>query len=139
MTSRLTEIRNAATDVLKTKFQRVYSGRGFTPAQSQLPCVVVYVDGRRTEQETFDFPPTYRHTVRLVTLVCVQAAAGADELAEEMLSLIGQLFAEHSDLGVGDLENLVPDLLNIDSDESGEAVTVYYQQGWQAIYFDTAV
>jgi len=37
------------------------------------------------------------------------------------------------------LENLVPDLLNIDSDESGEAVTVYYQQGWQAIYFDTAV
>lgn len=78
-------------------------------------------------------------TVRLVTLVCVQAASGADELAEEMLSLIGQLFAEHSDLGVGDLENLVPDLLNIDSDESGEAVTVYYQQGWQAIYFDTAV
>ena len=135
MTSRLTEIRNAATDVLKTKFQRVYSGRGFAPAQSQLPCVVVYVDSRRTEQETFDFPPTYR----LVTLVCVQAASGADELAEEMLSLIGQLFAEHSDLGVGDLENLVPDLLNIDSDESGEAVTVYYQQGWQAIYFDTAV
>ena len=55
-------------------------------------------------RKRFDFPPTYRHTVRLVTLVCVQAAAGADELAEEMLSLVGQSFAEHSDLGVGDLE-----------------------------------
>lgn len=139
MTSRLTEIRNAATDVLKTKFQRVYSGRGFAPAQSQLPCVVVYVDSRRTEQETFDFPPTYRQTVRLVTLVCVQANTGADELAEEMLSVVQQAFVEHPDLGIDGLENLVPDLLNIDSDDSGEAVTVYYQQGWQAVYFEQAV
>jgi putative phage associated protein len=139
MTSRLTEIRNAATDVLKTKFQRVYSGRGFAPAQSQLPCVVVYVDSRRTEQETFDFPPTYRQTVRLVTLVCVQANTDADELAEEMLSVVQQAFVEHPDLGIDGLENLVPDLLNIDSDDSGEAVTVYYQQGWQAVYFEQAV
>lgn len=139
MTSRFTEIRNAATDVLKTKFQRVYSGRGFAPAQSQLPCVVVYVDSRRTEQETFDFPPTYRQTVRLVTLVCVQANTDADELAEEMLSVVQQAFVEHPDLGIDGLENLVPDLLNIDSDDSGEAVTVYYQQGWQAVYFEQAV
>lgn len=139
MTNRLTEIRNAAVNVLKQKFQRVYSGRGFAPAQSQLPCVVVYVDSRRTEPETFDFPPIYRQTVRLVTLVCVQANTGADELAEEMLSVVQQAFVEHPDLGIDGLENLVPDLLNIDSDDSGEAVTVYYQQGWQAVYFEQAV
>lgn len=141
MTNRLTEIREAAVEVLKRKFRRVYSGRGFAPVQADLPCVAVYIDTRRSEAETLDSPTVYRHTARLVTLVCVRGNADAEALAEEMLSVIGQAFAQSPDLDMGGNapESLYPDLLNIETDGDGEAVTVYYQQGWQAVYFDTAV
>lgn len=141
MTNRLTEIRAAAVDLLKQRFQRVYSGRAFAPAQAQLPCVVVYFDSRRSEAATMDYPPVYRHTARLITLVCVQANENADALAEEMLALIGQVFAESPDFNMGadGLDDLSPDLLNIESVDGGEVATVYYQQGWSGVYFEQGV
>lgn len=141
MTNRLTKIRAAAVELLKQRFRRVYSGRAFAPAQAQLPCVVVYFDSRRSEAATMDYPPVYRHTARLITLVCVQANENADALAEEMLALIGQVFAESPDFNMGadGLDDLRPDLLNIELVDGGEVATVYYQQGWSGVYFEQGV
>ena len=88
-----------------------------------------------------DYPPVYRHTARLITLVCVQANENADALAEEMLALIGQVFAESPDFNMGadGLDDLSPDLLNIESVDGGEVATVYYQQGWSGVYFEQGV
>lgn len=91
MTSQLTEIRSAAVALLKKRFLRVYDNRVTAPAHSQLPCVVVYIDGRHSE--VFNVSPVeLKHTVRLVTMVCVQANEQADALAEEMLAVVERLF-----------------------------------------------
>lgn len=144
MTSQLTEIRSAAVALLKKRFLRVYDNRVTAPAHSQLPCVVVYIDGRRSE--VFNVSPVeLKHTVRLVTMVCVQANEQADALAEEMLAVVERLFYANPTLRRLDVngeqcdmlaDDLLPDNLNIEYDDSGEYVCAYYQQGWQAVYHE---
>ena len=144
MTSQLTEIRAAAVALLKKRFQRVYENRVTAPAQSQLPCVVVYIDGRRSE--VFNGSPVeLKHTARLVTMVCVQANEQADALAEEMLAVVERLFYANPTLRRQDAngepcdtlaDDLLPDNLNIEYDDGGEYVGAYYQQGWQAVYYE---
>lgn len=137
MAHQLTEIRTAAVTLLRQRFQRVYTNRAIAPAQSQLPCVVVYIDGRNSETATLD-ASVFRHVVRLNVLVCVQAGEAADALAEEMLGIIEHLFAEHPALAQKDLviESLMPSTLKIEYDDTGEAVTTYYRQMWHAIVFE---
>ena len=137
MAHQLTEIRAAAAALLKSRFQRVYTDRAIAPAQSQLPCVVVYIDGRNSEGATLD-ASVWRHVVRLNVVVCVQADGAADGLAEEMLGIVERLFAAHPDLAQADLpiESLMPATLNIEYDDTGEAVTTYYRQMWHATVFE---
>ena len=137
MKHQLTEIREAAVALLKTKFRRVYHNRTIAPAQSELPCVVVYIDGRRSERQGIS--PIYRHDVRLVIMLCVQANESADTVAESMLKDVETLFFRHPDLQLQqfEIEDLEPENLQIAYDDSGEKVTAYYQQGWRLVCFES--
>lgn len=143
MKHQLTEIREAAVALLKNGFERVYSGRAHAPAQLQLPCVVVYCDGRNSDVFN-DAPVTLKHTAQLVTVVCVQANEQADDLAEEMLGKIEGLFYANPTLRrISDgleinalADDLLPESLQISHDDSGEYVSLFYQQAWRAVYFD---
>lgn len=134
MTHALTEIRNAAENLLKTRFQRVYPARTAT-AQMALPCVFVYIDGRRTEAITFS-PIVYQHTVNLVVAVCVQANHQAEDLANQMLGEVESLFFGVKDLGLPDLiKSVTPLSLQIEQDDTGEINTLYYQHNFRVTYF----
>lgn len=134
MTHPLTEIRRAAVALLQTRFQNVYGGRGL-PSNCRLPCVLVYVDGRRSEQLAMS-PVSYQHSVNLAVTLCVQSNQDADTLAETMLGEVETLFAAHNDLNLGQrVQSLTPSALNIEQDDTGEIQTIYYQQIFKIIYF----
>lgn len=139
-----TEIREAAAALLKKRFRRVYGGRWIAPAQADLPCVVVFIDGR--DSRVFnDAPLEVEHRCRLTTMVCVQANDDADALAEEMLALVERLFYANPTLRReidGQVINalasdLLPESLNINHEDNGEYVTAFYQQSWQAVYYES--
>lgn len=134
MTHALTEIRNAAVNVLKSRFQRVYAARA-PAAHTEMPCVFVYVDGRRSEKVAIS-PIMYQHNVNLAVVLCVQANSGADDLANQMLGEVESLFFGVKDLGLPDLiKSVTPLSLQVEQDDTGEINTLYYQQNFRVIYF----
>lgn len=130
----LTSIRQAAVELLQTRFQRVYPQRTAT-AQTKMPCVFVYVNGRRSSKIGLS-PPMYQHAVNLVVVLCVQDNENAENLADQMLGEVETLFAESSDLAIPDLvQSLEPTALSIEQDDTGEVNTLYYQQNFNVVYF----
>ena len=129
----LTEIRQAAVALLQNHFKQVYE-RGQMPMKP--PCVVVYGDSRRSEQVAIS-PVSFRHTVALVVAVCVQANQDSQAIAETMLGIVEQQFAQTADLGLPELVmSLLPGSLNVEIDDTSEITTVYYQQTYRIIYFE---
>lgn len=134
MTHALTSIRQAAVELLQTQFQRVYPQRTAT-AQTEMPCVFVYVDGRRTETVAMS-PIMYQHSVNLAVVVCVQSIRQDDDLINQMLGELEQLFFGKKDLGLPDLiKSVTPTTLQIEQDDTGEVNTLYYQQNFRIVYF----
>lgn len=134
MTHALTSIHRAAVALLQTRFQRVYTQRS-TTAQTQMPCVFVYVSGRRSNKIGLS-PPMYQHTVNLVVVLCVQDNENAEHLINQMLGEVEILFAQSSDLAIPNLvQSLEPTALSIEQDDTGEINTLYYQQNFNVVYF----
>ena len=142
----ITEIRQAAAALLKKRFKRVYASRGLPSAQTQLPCVAVYIDGRGSTVFN-EAPQQYKHTVRLVTAVYVQDNQSAEAVAEEMLAIVEGLFYANPTLRRTEADgssynvladDLQPESLTVELADGGEMLSLCYLQSWQAVYFDNA-
>lgn len=128
----LTDIRNAAVNVLQTGFQRVYVARS---PQMVCPCVLVQVDGRRSEKIAMS-PIAYQHDVNLAIVICVQDNSNADDLASQMLGEVETLLLGRRDLGIPHIvKALDPTTLRVEQDDTGEINTLYYQQIFRVTYF----
>ena len=135
MTHALTSIRQAAVALLQARFQRVYAHRTAIVKAQQMPCVFVYVNGRRSSKIGLS-PPMYQHTVNQAVVLCVQHNENAEYLINQMLGEVETLFAQSSDLAIPNLvQSLEPTALSIEQDDTGEINTLYYQQNFNVVYF----
>lgn len=132
MTHPLTKIRQAARDVLQPHFRHpiVLQRGGVLP---NLPCVMIHINGRRSEAYGFAM---VRHLVQLAICVCVQANAHAETTAEAMLGEIERVMAANPTLGLPEIELVSLNQLGMEWDLNGEVDTLFYQQTFTVTYFE---
>lgn len=127
----LREIRNTAYALLKPHFAYVYASRSLRLVKT--PCLMVYLADRQSEQWSLS-PVLIQHAVSLVVAVCVQANDDAETIAETMLGKVEEVFRQAHIQPAWQQCQLRS--LNVEYDDSGEVVSVYYQQTYQVIYSD---